>query len=297
MSFSFEQKTEIINQTIKKACCRRALLQGVLASRGDSSGETITISVESPVSAEFISKLILEIYSKEAQIRSHKSGGRRKIIEFSSSSADKYISDFRSGELTFTPKCPQCKSYFWQGVFLASGRVTNPLKQYCLEFSSRENTDRLCRVLSDNGLTPRISEKPGETVIYFKRSEQIEDFFALAGMNQTVFAFMDAKMQNELRNNVNRIRNCETNNIDKAVSSSMHQVELINELMRRGLISQLPDELEITARMRAKHSDLSLSQLAALITPPITKPGLSHRLKKITELAEKILKKGDLGNT
>ena len=107
---------------------------------------------------------------------------------------------------------------------------------------------------------------------------------------------MDAKIQGELRNNANRVANCEMNNIDRAVSSSMHQIELISELFRRGLSSQLPDELEKTARLRMEHSDLSLSQLASIITPHISKPGLSHRLKKITELAEEILK-GNLGNT
>ena len=69
----------------------------------------------------------------------------------------------------------------------------------------------------------------------------------------------------------------------------MKQIALIEELIKKGLISQLPDELAETARLRLEHSDLSLSQLAALTTPRISKPGLSHRLKKITEMAEALL--------
>ena len=109
-------------------------------------------------------------------------------------------------------------------------------------------------------------------------------------MNQTAFDIMNAKIKGELRNTANRIANCETNNIDRAVSASISQITLIEELVERGLISLLPEELERTARFRMENRDMSLSQMAGAITPPISKSGLSHRLKKITEMAENILK-------
>ena len=126
--------------------------------------------------------------------------------------------------------------------------------------------------------------------MYFRNSTTLEDFFALANMNQTAFDIMNAKIKGELRNTANRIANCETNNIGRAVSASISQITLIEELVERGLISLLPDELERTARFRMENRDMSLSQLAGAITPPISKSGLSHRLKKITEMAENILK-------
>ena len=110
-------------------------------------------------------------------------------------------------------------------------------------------------------------------------------------MNNTVFALMNAKIQGEIRNNANRVANCETNNIGKAVTASMDVISVIEELDAKGLLSQLPEELEITARARMENKHLSLSQLAATITPPITKSGLSHRLKKIAEIADDIIKK------
>ena len=108
-------------------------------------------------------------------------------------------------------------------------------------------------------------------------------------MNSAAFAVMNEKIQGEFRNNANRVANCETNNIEKAVASSVRLLPLLRELERKGLLSQLPEELEQTARMRMKHEDLSLSQLAALFTPKITKSGLSHRLKSINELAVSLL--------
>ena len=289
MSFSGEQKNEIILQTPKSVCCRRAFLQGVLAARAaDNCGE-ITLSVEKIEYANYISELVKEIYSKDSRVYSSQNGGRRKLLSFSSAAASKYLTSYNSGELVLTAKCSQCKSAFFRGLFFAAGRISDPLKQYSLEFSSPNSAERLKEVFESYGFEPRISEKPHEKVIYFKNSTQIEDFFAIAAMNSTTFTLIDAKIKRELRNNANRVANCETNNISKAVSTSINQIELIRELMRRGLMSYLPEELEMTARMRLEHTDLSLSSLAALITPPISKPGLSHRLKRISELAEELL--------
>ena len=291
MSFSTEQKCEIIRQAPKQLCCRRSILEGILASHSALGSEEIEISLDSTDTAEFVSALIGEIYTKSPVISTSHKGGRRRIVLFSSTSAARYLRSQRENGISYSEKCSGCLGAFLRGVFLASGRVSDPAKQYSLEFSLGDMTERFSSFFKAYGLTPRISYKPNETVIYFRNSTEIEDFFALAGMNHTAFALMNEKIQSEIRNNVNRIANCETNNIDKAVSASMSQISLIEELIKKGLISYLPDELELTARARMEHKDLSLSQLAAIITPPISKPGLSHRLKKITAIAEELLKK------
>lgn len=289
MSFSSEQKKDIISQPIKNACCRRAFLQGVLASRADVRDAELFISVDSLDTAGFLKEMIRENYAKDATVSTSSRGGRCRIVIFSTKSALSYLDAFYANEQFYTEKCPLCQAAFLRGVFLASGRISDPAKQYALEFSVKGATDRFCEFFTELGMSPRVSNKPNERVIYFKNSSEIEDFFALANMNQTTFAFMNAKIQAEIRNNANRIANCETNNIVKAVSSSMEQVKIIEELEARGLLSQLPEELEKTARLRMAHRDLSLAQLAALITPKVTKPGLSHRLKRIVEIAHSLL--------
>ena len=289
MSFSQDQKTDIILQSVKASCCKRALVQGVLTARGRMVGDDISVSVDSTETAEFVKSIILDVYSKSAEDVISGAGGRRKILSFNAKSAGKYISDIESSGISFQEKCPLCLSYFLRGVFLAAGRVSDPMKQYSLEFSVGDRTAALAELFESLGFTPRISEKKNETLIYFRNSSTLEDFFALANMNQTAFDIMNAKINGELRNAANRIANCETNNIDRAVSASISQITLIEELVERGLISLLPDELERTARFRMENRDMSLSQLAGAITPPISKSGLSHRLKKITEMAENIL--------
>nr|MBQ8890017.1 DNA-binding protein WhiA [Clostridia bacterium] len=289
MSFSSEQKAEIISQPIKNACCKRAMLQGVLAAKAGLSDTNIDISVDSADTAEYIRELIREVYSKDATVATSKKGGRRRIVSFFAPSAARYIEQFISGELFFTEKCQGCSSAFLRGIFLVSGRISDPDKQYSLEFLIPHSRERIVAFFEQMGLSPKISHKPNEILIYFRSTVYIEDFFALAAMNNTAFAVMNAKINGELRNNVNRIINCTTSNIGRAVSASLQQIELIEQLVEKGLISQLPDELQQTAMLRLEHRDLSLSQLAALTTPSISKPGLSHRLKRITELAKELL--------
>ena len=289
MSFSQEQKATIIDQSVKASCCRRAILQGIVVARGRLDADNVYISVDSAETAQFIKDLILEVYSKEAQNVVSSLGGRRKIVSFSAKSVVKYLNEVDIDGISFLEKCDLCQSNFLKGIFLAAGRVSDPIKQSSLEFSVGSRSQALFDLFVKLNLMPKMSAKKNETVVYFRNSTMIEDFFALANMNQTAFDIMNAKIQGELRNTANRIANCETNNIDRAVSASISQISLIEELVERGLISLLPEELERTARFRMENRDMSLSQLAGAITPPISKSGLSHRLKKITEMAEQIL--------
>ena len=289
MSFSKDQKKEIIDSAPRSACCRAALIRGILAAKGEISDNSITLAVDTEDAARFVSSLIFEVFSKRCEVSTSASGGRRRLISFSSPAAIKYLISFTEGGACYNERCPMCQSAFLRGVFFASGRVSDPEKQYSLEFYVPHSRERIFDLLTELGLTPRISEKPSEILIYFRKSTDLEDFFALAGMNNTAFAVMNAKINGEIRNNVNRIINCTTSNIGKAVSASLQQIELIELLIEKGLISKLPEELEATARLRLEHRDLSLSQLAAIITPKISKPGLSHRLKRITELARELL--------
>ena len=290
VSFSQKQKAEIISQSVKASCCRRAIIQGVLTARGRIDVDSIYVSVDSTETAEFIKEIILDVYSKNADEVTSSVGGRRKLMSFNAKSAAKYLGEIDQKGIFYSEKCPMCQSYFLKGLFLAAGRVSDPVKQYSLEFSVGHRSQALFDLFLKLGLTPRISVKKNETLVYFRNSSMLEDFFALSNMNQTAFDIMNAKIKGELRNNANRIANCETNNIDRAVSASISQITLIEELVERGLISLLPEELEMTARFRMENRDMSLSQMAGAITPPISKSGLSHRLKKITEMAENILK-------
>lgn len=290
MSFSQEQKAAAILQPIKTSCCKKAMLQGMLAAKATLSDDGISLSVDGAELVEYIRNLIIEIYAQKPEILNSKKGGRRKLICFKSKSAEKYISEFDKNGDCCVEKCPTCRSSFLRGVFLAGGRVSDPEKQYSLEFNVGMRTEKFVSLFEAFGLVPKVSAKTNETLIYFRNSSMIEDFFAMANMNNTAFAFMNMKIEGEFRNTANRLSNCETNNIDRAATASARPLALLRRLKEFELLSLLPDELESTARFRLEHEDWSLARIAAEITPPISKSGLAHRMRKITEMAEKILK-------
>ena len=292
MSFSSEIKNEIIMHQYKNACCRRALLNGVLFARGTLDDESVTLGLSEDGAVQFVSKLIVEFFSKTPISLKSPSGGRQKLISFSSPAASKYLrSVAENGSELYFNKCQYCKSAFLKGVFLAIGRVSDPIKEYRLEFSLVKRAEAILSMFESLGFSFNKITRKNEELLYTKKSSVIEDFFAAAQMNNTAFALMNEKIENEIRNNVNRLRNCETNNIGKSVMSSSRQLMAIHELEKANLLSTLPDELEKTARLRIKYEDYSLVRLAAISVPPITKSGLSHRLNKIIEIASERLNK------
>lgn len=289
-SFCIEQKEELVAQMPKNSCCRRALLHGALAVRGEYAQNMVALSLDNLCLAQAMRALVFEFFGKEAEFVRKKQGERTVSISFHSPAAERYLSEIVTTEsMAPMPKCHACASYFLQGIFLACGRVSSPQKQYCLELLPRNREKALSTYLSEMGIEMKRSERAGQCVMYLKNSGAIEDFFAIAMMNATAFRMMNAKIESDIRNTANRVANCETNNIEKAVAASARQIAAIEDLESRGLLSSLPEELEKTARLRLEHRDLSLSQLAALSVPPITKPGLSHRLNKIVAIAGRLL--------
>lgn len=294
MSFSKIQKLDIIEQPEKNACCRRAMISGVLAAKGFVEDSCVNVALDVDEIRTFVSQIIEEIYAKSPEISSPPNGGRCKILKLRAPSAVKFVSNINNKtdyQYFFKAKCSGCKAAFWRGVFLACGRVCDPMKQYGLEFSLGERAEIFRELFAAIGLDGRIAQRKNESVIYFKSADVIEDFFALVGMNNAVFAVINAKINRELRNTANRIANCETNNIGKAVNASQKHINAIRDLDRANLLSSLPEELERTARLRLQYMDFSLARLASVAVPPITKSGLSHRLNKILEVAEQKLHK------
>ena len=297
MSFSAEQKQEIINHTYKSSCCRRALLSGVIFARGENIDGRVVITLEKTEYAEFVARLVHEFYGKDAEIFRSSKGGRNVMIGFFSPAAVKYVakieetSDIDSFSVCdiLIQKCASCLPSFLRGVFLACGRLSDPKKQFSLEFSLGERTLLLKKIFHDLDMNPLYSNrKTGET-IYFRRSEEIETFYGHAGLNQVVFDIIESKIKMLARRESQRYLNCVTSNYDRMTAVSERQISIISRLEELQLLSSLPDELEETARLKLRYPDLPLSALAAQMTPAISKSGLSHRLKKIEEVGARLL--------
>lgn len=292
MSFSSEQKEQIISGVYKSRCCRRALLYGVIFSKAYECGGEVRVSLDRENTAELVSKLIREFFGQDAERVKDKNGGNRVVIAFKSESASKYIRDIKNNGDLLVEKCPGCKPSFLKGVFLGAGRVADPDKSYTLEFSLGERSERFAELLSETGLSAGVLNKEKQTV-FFRSSSGIEEFFANAGMNGAMFSVIEARFNGEAKLNIHRVTNCYTNNIAKTVDAASAQLAVIRELAEANLLSSLPEELEATARLRLENPDLSLSQLSAISVPKVSKPGISHRLKRIIEVGNSMLHKED----
>ena len=141
---------------------------------------------------------------------------------------------------------------------------------------------RSVSLLQEQNFSPKHLERSGNYIVYFKQSSAIEDFLTFIGASGSAMELMSAKIEKDMRNSVNRRVNCDTANVSKTVDAAAAQLEAITRLD----LSTLPEKLCETARLRLENPELSLTELAELFEPPVTKSGLNHRLRKLKELSE-----------
>ncbi|MDO4566610.1 MAG: DNA-binding protein WhiA, partial [Oscillospiraceae bacterium] len=179
---------------------------------------------------------------------------------------------------------------FIAGAFLTGGTVTRPSSGYHLEFSTYKKNlcDDFEELLSETGYKPKRTSRGYLKVLYYKNSGVIEDILSFMGASSSAFELMNEKILKGIVNSVNRLTNCENANIDKTVNSAAQDIECIRLIKSRGGERQLSDELSELARLREENPELSMSELGALLNPPLTKSGVSHRLRKLRRLAAEL---------
>ena len=295
MSFSYDVKETIMKTQYKSSCCRRALFQGIITAKGytDEKG-LISLKLENLDMIDFAGGLIKEFFGKDIDVSSPSTGGRCKMLSFSAKSLATFLGSLGCGKPLYQRKCFGCTSAFLKGIFLACGRVSDPNKQYCLEFSLGNRVDLFFDTFLELGFELKSVSRKNERILYTKNSTVIEDFFASADLNEVAYTFMNVKIANEFINNANRLRNFDTVNITKAVDAANPQYQLIKKLVENNLLNFLPEELHETAKMRLNHPDMSLNQLALHSVPPISKSGITHRMSKIMKLGKELLTKYNL---
>ena len=299
MSFAKETKTGLaeLARAAKHDCCRRAGLYGILFSAGTFSRERLKLVTTSEELAELTVKWLDVQHHIEANlyITEKKSGDadeRRscKITVPQRKELERLFAGFhyRPDEpetvlKTEMLRCVNCRSAFIRGVFLASGTITDPDKSYHLEmsFTDEVRMHAVAELLSEMELEPKHMTRKTEQVLYYKDSESIENFLVTIGATNAAFSIMNKKIERGLRSDANRLANGELANIGKTVAAAGDQIAAIHALIESGEIERMPDELRQTAYIRLENDDATLSALAALHDPPITKSGVNHRLKKI----------------
>lgn len=317
MSFSSLTKNEISRLPIEDKCCSIAELSAIIRMSG-----TIQISGMRRISLKFVTEnaaiarrifvLLKTLYNAEVEVMVRRNRQLKKNNNYLVMVADTemtgkilkdtgIITDEKSSNYIVYNRIPSrliknrcCKRAYIRGAFLGGGSISNPEKSYHLEFvtNNEEHSKELLKIINSFGLKARVVTRKGNYVIYLKEGEQIVDILNIIGAHQALLKFEDIRVFKDVRNNVNRIVNCETANLNKTINASIRQVENIEYIDAKIGIDKLPENLQEIARLRLEHRDASLKELGSMLKPPVGKSGVNYRLKKIEEIAEELKRKG-----
>ena len=297
MSFSGNTKEEICRQKLDRVCCAVAESYGVLLFCHTYAPDGIRITTANPAFAARLPKLFKKAFGlsfdslpPENAIgkRSFLITDRAKIAAiyaaFGNDASNALVHHVNFAVLE--EDC--CRISFLRGAFLAGGSVTDPEKRYHLELSTshRSVAGETVSVLQELGFNPRVSRRGGNSLLYFKQSDTIADFLTAIGASVTAMNVMTARVEKEMRNTVTRQINCDSANADKTVAAAQEQLAAIRKLSARIGLDALPEPRKDAALLRITNPAVSLSDLARLSCPQVTKSCLNHRLKKIVSMAQ-----------
>lgn len=183
-----------------------------------------------------------------------------------------------------------CKRAFVRGAFLSTGSVMDPNKSYHLEIvcNCEAKAKQIVDILEIFNIDGKIVARKGYFVVYIKEGEQIVDVLNVMEAHGTLLEYENTRILKDMSNNCNRQNNCEIANIKKTVTTAHRQIEAINFIDETVGIDYLPESLQEIARVRTENPDVPLKDLGALLSKPIGKSGVNHRLRKICEIADDI---------
>ena len=292
MSFSGNVKSELCRNEIEKSCCALAECMGTLLYANTFAPDCIRIVTESRDFGLRLPRLfrkglgvIFDVLPEQA------AAGKltylitdaekiRRVFELCGFSAENSVSLHVNFAL-LEKEC--CRRAFLRGAFLAGGSVTDPEKRYHLELSTThlKASRETGTLLLEMELAAKETERKGSAVLYYKQSESIEDFLTAVGAPISAMAVMSAKIEKEWRNKANRRVNCDSANVDKTVEAAQEQLSVIRSLREKGVLEGLPEKLKQAALAREQNPSASLTELAAMMEPPITNPAMNNRMKKL----------------
>ena len=297
-SFSAAAKAEICRELPQSSCCALAECFGILLFCNSFQDDCIKIITESQDFGRLLPKLFRKAFGVGFdQLPEEGTQGKLTYCIADPEKIGRVMEafGFTQGDTlslhinlaVVEEEC--CKASFLRGAFLAGGSVTHPAKAYHLEFTTtHQSVARECYMLlyETMGFYPKTAARAGAQVLYLKQSDLISDFLTFLGAPVAAMGIMEAKLEKELNNKVNRCCNCDDANTSKVVEAAQEQLGAIRVLKERALLEQLPAKLRQAVDAREANPEASLSELAAMMEPPITKPAMNHRLQRIVQLAK-----------
>lgn len=309
MSFSSETKNEICTLECEDMCCIKAELSSLFHMCGSIHFEgskkiSFQMRTENAAIARRAFKLLKTAYNKNAKVivsknRQFKNRNIYRVIIPSQEDTlsiliDLYIlkMDREMIVLDYSipkqyTKKPCCRKAVIRGAFLGGGSISNPEKAYHLEFTShsKEYAKQIMNLINQYDLKAKYIRRKNNYVVYIKEGDEIVTMLNIIGAHQTLLHLENIRILKEMKNNVNRLVNCETANLSKTIDAAYRQIEAIEYIDKKIGLNKLPQKLREVAELRLNHGDASLKELGMMLDPSVGKSGINHRLKKIEEIA------------
>lgn len=295
MSFASDVKNEIISFE-RESCCEFAFNYGLLLFGRSFSKESISLLTENDSVASAFANAAFSASSHKIKIV-QSDAGKYKINIENSTVINKIFNILgyninslkrRVNFANMQNTC--CFSAFVSGAFLACGTVTDPDKEYHLEFSvsTKGLQDDLVKIFDEFEITPKTTIRAGAYIVYIKNSNDIEEMLTRMGATETAMQLMGAKMFKDIRNTVNRKVNFENANIARTIAAATKQYDAINFLVKKVGFDGLPEQLREIARLRLADRELSSAEISKMLPESISVSGVNHRFKKLIKMAEEL---------
>ncbi len=293
MSFSKNVKEELskISNLSNKEAVRAELIGYLITNNVSIKGNQIRYSTESEYNINRFAKLLNNVninkYNIDIQgkVFSITANYKLNIDEIEINDNELILKD-KVKNLCTTEILQKA---FIRGSFLGGGSINNPEKKYHLEiiYNNEKNIIYAEEILKDFN----IQIKKLNNTLYLKDGEEISKFLAFIGANQSVLKFEEIRVIRDMRNNVNRLVNCETANLNKTINAALKQIEDIKFIKKMKRFNELPENLKEIANLRVENPEISLVELGKMLSSPVGKSGVNYRLKAISNFADELREK------
>ena len=299
MSFATNLKDELCKDVPEQESAIHALLYGFLLFSHKFSSDEISFAVVHEPTARLFAEALATHCGISAKItfRERARGTLYKVSIEKASERKRVLDAFYHAPKEPTLRINRANieneedvPFFLRGAYLVCGSLTDPNKEYHLEFDV--SYMNLCKDLStligEVLSQPKSTIRRGAYIVYYKESENIEDMITYIGAMMSSLEMMNIKIEKDIKNRVNRRMNCDSANMDKTLNASFQQVEDIKYIFEKKDKTFLSDELRQVAELRLENPEMSLRELCESVEPPLSRSGINHRLKKISEIANSL---------
>ena len=310
MSFASDTRAEIARSLCSEKCCARSefaaalLAAGGVSFLGKGRYALSLITEDGPVARHFFA-LLKKFFDVTCEIRTVRARGLNGKTRYQMIVPEEAVPmllremDLLDEQALFGIRTEPaeglfhfacCRAAFLRGSFLLCGAVSNPEKDYHLEFAA-PNADfakSVVKLLQYFEISAKIVNRKTKNVVYLKSSEQISDTLSILGASNAVLALENIRVKKDMSNYLNRQMNCDTFNINRVMLSAEERLKDIRYIDEQIGLDKLPPSLREIAEARLNNVSASLSGLGEMLSPPLGKSGVNARLRKISEIADKL---------